>query len=207
MGKIIIHKDIKQQTDEWYEIKKLKMSASHANTIMAAGKGLETYVNELVAEHFSTGERESYTNANMERGNLFEDQARTLYELEKDCVVEQVGFIELEGGYVGVSPDGLVDEDGLVEIKNHSDRVFIELLLSQKIKKEYLDQMQMQMFVSGRKWCDYMGYNPNIKPYKYIQRILPCPEAFEKLESGLALGKKKLIETVEKIEEIANCKP
>lgn len=204
--KLILHKDIQQQTDKWFEIKKLKMSASHANTIIANGKGLTTYVNELIADYFSTGERENYTNENMERGNLLEEQARVSYELANNCTVEQVGFIEVEGEYFGISPDGLVGDDGGLEIKNHTNRVFIELLLSGEIDKKYYDQIQMSLFTTGRKWWDYLGYNPNIAPYQFVKRITPDSETFEKLKKGLATGKQTLLETKTKIEAIAGVK-
>lgn len=183
-----VYKDIIQQTTEWFEIKKLKMSASHASAIIACGKGLHTYINSLIEEYFITDEQERFINPDMARGNLLEDQARTLYELENNVNVEQVGFIEFDE-FVGVSPDGLVGDDGLIEIKNHKESVFIDLLLSEKIDKKYYDQIQMQLYVTGRKWCDYIGYNTQIKPNKFIQRIYPDPETFKALEKGLSVGR------------------
>lgn len=173
-----IYKDIVQQSSEWFYIKRLKMSASHASAIIANGQGLKTYINNLIIEYFDDSSKERFVSPDMERGILLEDQARTMYELENNVDVEQVGFIELDE-FVGISPDGLVDEDGLVEIKNHKDSVFIDLLLTEKIDKKYYDQIQMQLYVTGYKWCDYIGYNTKIKPNKYIQRIYPDPKAFK----------------------------
>lgn len=192
--------DVIQQTPEWFEIRKLKMSASHASAIIAGGKGLNTYINNLIQDYCNASEEEPYVNPDMARGVLLEDQARTMYEFENNVTVEQVGFIELDQ-FVGVSPDGLVGEDGLIEIKNHKSSVFIELLLSGDIDKKYYDQIQMQLYVTGRKWCDYVGYNTQIKPYKFIKRILPDPEVFKALDKGLAKGRELLQKYLEVSEQ------
>ena len=183
-----IYYDIIQQTPEWFEIKKLKMSASHASSIIACGKGLYTYVNNLIEEYFNAEKEENFTSPDIDRGILLEDQARTMYELENNIEVQQVGFIELDE-FVGVSPDGLVGDDGLIEIKNHKNSVFIDLLLTENIDKKYYDQIQMQLYVTGRKWCDYIGYNTNIKPNKFVKRIYPDPDIFKALEKGLKVGR------------------
>ncbi len=183
-----IYKEIIQQTPDWYEVRKLKMTASHASSIIAGGKGLNTYINNLI-ESYCIPDTDGYTSEDMERGVLLEDQARTLYELENNVTVEQVGFIQLDD-FAGVSPDGLVNEDGLIEIKNHKNSVFIDLLINDKIDKKYLDQIQMQLYVTKRSWCDYVGYNVNIKPYRYIKRIFPDPDTFKALEKGLETGRK-----------------
>lgn len=191
-----VYKDIIQQTPEWFYVKRLKMSASRASAIIAGGKGLDTYINNLIEEFFDDGSGERFVSPDMERGNLLEDQARTMYELENDVEVEQVGFIELDD-YVGVSPDGLVGDDGLIEIKNHKESVFINLLLSEKIDKKYYDQIQMQLYVTGRKWCDYVGYNTKIKPNRFVQRIYPDPKTFEALEKGLNIGRELIKKYIE----------
>lgn len=183
-----VYKELIQQTPEWYEVRKLKMTASHASAIIANGKGLNTYINNLIEEYCCLNDTDGYVSDDMARGVLLEDQARTLYELENNVTVEQVGFIELDE-FVGVSPDGLVGEDGLIEIKNHNNSVFIDLLLSEKIDKKYYDQIQMQLYVTGRKWCDYVGYNANIKPYKFVKRIMPDAQAFKAIEKGLETGR------------------
>jgi len=185
-----IYEDIVQQSPEWFYIRRLKMSASHANAIMTGGQGLKTYINNLISDYFNT-ESEKFTSPDIERGILLEDQARTMYELENNVVVKEVGFVELDK-YVGVSPDGLVGDDGLIEIKNHKESVFIDLLLTEKIDKKYYDQIQMQLYVTGRKWCDYIGYNSKIKPHRFIQRIYPDPESFKALEKGLNIGRELL---------------
>ncbi len=186
---MIIH-EMEQRTDEWFEVKKGKFSASDATAIQANGKGLETLVYKKVAELKGAKDGESYINADMERGNELEDLARTAYEIETGRKITQVGFVEMDE-YTGCSPDGLVGDDGLAEIKCQNGYKYIELAHIGKIDKKYLDQMQMQMMVSDRKWCDYICFNEGFtKPL--IIRVDADPEMYVKLKKGLAAGIKQM---------------
>lgn len=81
-----IIKEIEQQSPEWFKIREGKMTASHAQAIGNAGKGLETYVYDLVAEEYSSAEKEHFTNEHTERGNELEEVARGIYELENNVI-------------------------------------------------------------------------------------------------------------------------
>ena len=191
-----IYNDIEQKTDEWYKVRELKLTASHAQTIMANGKGLETYCKELVAEYLSEAGKEQFTSPDIERGNLLEAQAREYCSLLTGIDFQEVGFVEVNR-FWGISPDGVVfKKDKIVdsiEIKCHSDKVFLELLLTEQIDPKYLAQMQMQMYAMKTKSCLYFAYNPNIKPYYFMKRIEKDEEAQAKLKSGIDRGI-KLIE-------------
>lgn len=197
----IYHFDIEQGTDKWFQMRSLRLTASNASVIATAGKGLETLVKELLADYFSSKKFEEYTNAykssDMQRGNDFEATARMVYEIETGNTVNQVGCVTV-GDYILASPDGLVIEkgadEGLIEIKNHSDKVFLELVLTDKIDPKYIAQMQYQLWVTGRKWCDYFGYNPNFNPNFYKVRLYPDLELHKKFEEGVKTG----IELIEK---------
>lgn len=190
--------NFEQNTPEWYKVRELKFTASNASTIMAMGAGVKTLIGEMLADYYSSGEYEEfsakYTNSQMERGHKFEDKARTIYELETGNKVKQVGFVELDE-YIGCSPDGLVGEDGLIEIKNPSDKVFLDQIETKKIKKEYLDQMQFQMFVTNRQWCDYFAFNPNFTPSFIKIRVERDPDKqmqiAEALKSAVAILKER----------------
>lgn len=203
---MIVHNDIKQGTKEWQDIRKLKFTASHASTILARGRGVQTLIKQMLADYYSSGNygeySDKYKNSNMQRGNDYEAKARAVYELETGNKVQQVGFIETDE-FEGCSPDGLVNEDGLLEIKNPNDNRFLQLILDEKIDKEYLDQMQMQMYVSKRAWCDFFAFNPNFNPCYYTKRIhadlgtqvalaQALQEAKEKLKSQKDILDKKL---------------
>ena len=177
-----------QGSDEWLEDRKGKMTASNAQAIGANGKGLETYIYTMLAEKYSSGEEEKYTNEDMERGNELEAMARKLYELEKDVEIKEVGFVELDD-YSGCSPDGLIGDDGLVEIKCPNDKNYFKFLLDGKVDSKYIWQVQMQMLVTKTEWCDLVYFNPNFKPSIKITKVRLDPVAQEKLMIGLGAGR------------------
>jgi putative phage-type endonuclease len=176
-----------QGSDEWLEDRKGKLTASNAQAISANGKGLETYVYTLLSEKYSSN-NEKYTNEDMERGNELEAMARKLYELEKDVEIKEVGFIEMDE-FSGASPDGLIGEDGLVEIKSPNDKNHFFIVSTEKIETKYIWQMQMQMLVTDRKWCDFVSFNPNFEKELVIIRVERDEKKIEKLKIGIEVGK------------------
>lgn len=190
------HYDIEQRSEAWFEAKKGKMSASNAETILANGKGLETYIYNLMAEYYSKGEKVHYTNADIERGILLEPEAKIEFEFYTGLEVKEVGYVELND-YILVSPDGLIGEDGLIEIKCPNDSVYFKLLLSDNIKPEYIAQMQMQLYVTDRQYCYFVSYNPNFEKSLYIKKITRDEEMIEKLKKGLDKGT-ELIKEIKK---------
>jgi hypothetical protein len=188
-----IFDNIIQGTEEWHLIKKGKMSASHATAIGNYGKGLETYCRQIVRDMII--ERQSYTNKDMERGNELEPIARLSYEFENNCTVKQVGFIQYSD-FVGYSPDGLVSEDGLIELKARNDEIHFGLLLGDSVDSTTIWQMNMGMLVSDRKWCDFGSYNPNFKQSLFVKRFYPDQSKFDALLKGFEMGEsmiKKLL--------------
>lgn len=192
--------NVEQGTQEWLDLRKLKLTASKADAIAMAGKGLETLCLELVAEYFSNTPTEQYINSDMERGNELESEARNIYSLETGNKVLQVGFVE-HSENCGCSPDGLVNDEGLVEYKCPNNKNYIYLLYTDKIDSKYIWQMQMQMLITGRKWCDFVAYNPNFDKYIYIKRVVADLEMQEKLLRGIKLGTEKIQEIVSNIKE------
>ena len=189
-----------QGTEEWFACRLGKLTASVAKTISIAGKGLDTLCLEKATEILTGKPNESYKNEAMENGNLLEAEARAIYELETGANVTQVGFVE-ENEYVGVSPDGLVGDDGLIEIKCPTNKTYTQYLLDGKIKPEYYSQMQMQIFITERLWCDYVVYNPNFKKSIVIQRVYPDNEEIKRIADGLAKGVGIIKDIIGKIED------
>lgn len=175
--------NVEQGTKEWLEARQLKATASRASVIVTNGKGLKSYAIEKLAEYYSRAEAPSFSNEDTERGNELEDMARTLYEFETGQDVKQVGFITYND-YIGCSPDGLVGDDGLAEYKCHKDTKFMGLLLGDEIEKDYYNQMQMQLLITGRKWCDYFAFNQNFEKNYFIKRFYPDEEVQKKLLEG-----------------------
>ena len=193
--------NFEQRTPEWIEIKRGKMSASNAETIIANGKGLETYIYNLMAEYYSSAEKENYINADMQRGIDLEPEARLEFEFYTDLDVQEVGFIEYNE-FIGVSPDGLIGDDGLIEIKCPNDSIYFKLLLSNNIKPEYIAQMQMQMYVTDRQYCYFVSYNPNFEKSLYIKKINRDEEMIEKLKKGLERGTQLIKEIKENFRKV-----
>lgn len=173
--------NIEQWTDEWFAIRKLKMTASHWQEIGNCGKWLDTYTHNLMAEYYSSWEREKYTNPHIERWNELENQARQMYEFENWVTVDQVWFIEYNE-YVGCSPDWLIWEDWGIEIKCQDDKKHFAMILDGKIDSKYIRQIQMNLLITGRKWRDFVSYNPNYIQWLIVSRIEPNEEMFEKLK-------------------------
>ena len=194
-----IYKEIIQQSPEWFALRARKMSASSAQQIGNHGSGLYTYIFNKMAEFYSSAEKKQYTDRHTERGNELEPVARALYSLHTGEKVEEVGFIEYSE-YVGCSPDGLTEE-GCIEIKCPDDvKYFKHLLDGEKaIESAYIWQMQMNMLITGKKWCDYIAYNPNYKEPLFIHRIYPDYAAFAKLGEGFEIGRKLIIEIEDKV--------
>lgn len=192
--------NIQQGTPEWFEKRKGKMTASHAQAIGNCGKGLETYILELMAEYFSSAEKEQFSNEHTERGNELEELARDIYSLEQSVKIEQIGFIEMND-FVGCSPDGLIGNDGLIEIKCPNDKEYLTYLLDgeKQIDTKYIWQAQMQLLVTDRKWNDLIIYNPNFKNPMLIFRIIPDLEKFESLKKGFKIGQEKILEIKNKL--------
>jgi putative phage-type endonuclease len=199
-----IHENIEQRTQEWHELRqKYPLTASKAQSIGNQGKGLETIVWEQISAKYSSADKDQYSNEHLERGIELEPQARSLYELETCNKVVEVGFVTNDNisSVAGASPDGLVNEDGLLEIKCFEDVKHFRMTLEDdfEIESQYLWQMQMQMLITERKWCDFVAYNPNYKKSLLIKRVYPDLIMQEKIKTGLAIGEKLIINIESKI--------
>ena len=197
--------ELEQGSEEWHKIRLGKFTASEALAIATvdkngdAGAGLKTICYKIVADRLSIKEydlSDNFSNEDTERGNQLEILAINAYELRTCKKVKAVGFIQMNDN-AGCSPDGLVDDDGLVEVKCKNDVNYLRAVVDKKIDKGYIYQMQMQMLVSGRKWCDFIDFNPNYKNGLLITRITADPVIQEEILLGIERGK-RFLETIEK---------
>lgn len=160
--------DIVQGSPEWHQVRLGKATASRiadivAKTKVGAAASRANYVAQLVAERLTGTPAESYTNAAMQWGTDTEAEARIAYEFHTDETVLEVGFVDHPTiANSGASPDGLVGDDGLVEIKCPNTATHIETLQNKKVPKKYETQMLWQMACTGRKWCDFVSYDPRM---------------------------------------------
>lgn len=184
--------NLEQGTNEWFDCRKGKMTASNANTIAVAAKGLDTYIETIVADIFASQKESSYKSKAMERGNELEDVAKSIYELNNNVVIENVGFIEYSD-YIGCSPDGLIGEDGGIEIKCINNKDYFKLLIGEeKPDISYIMQCQMCLMITERKWWDLVYYNPNFEQSTIVFRLQPDLEKINKLKIGLSIGEEKI---------------
>ena len=159
---------IEQGSAEWLAIRLGKVTASRITDVLAKGKSgeaatREDYRTELLVQRLTNEPGESFTNAAMEWGTQTEPMARIAYEAHANVFVEQVAFVDhptIE--WFGCSPDGLVGETGLLEIKCPASKTHIKYLLGGKPPAKYVPQMQCQMAVTGREWCDFVSYDPRL---------------------------------------------
>lgn len=200
-----IHK-IEQGTDEWFEVRKSKLTASHADVIAVAGKGLDTYISSILARYYCIeDERNNYISPEMQRGTDLEPIARNIYELETDRQVEEVGFIEMNK-FVGCSPDGLIGKDGMLEIKCVNEQKHFEIWSGgvAVAHKKYILQCQMQMLVAKRKWTDLVYYHPGFEKSMLIFRLKPDRMMVAKLKVGIEKGTKLIESNIKKLDKELN---
>jgi putative phage-type endonuclease len=157
-----------QGTPEWREDKLGKVGASRVADIIARTKtgysaSRANYAAELIAERLTGYPAERFVSAPMQHGIDTEAEARTAYEFRTSHPVVQVGFIPHPTiDMAGASPDGLVGEDGLVEIKCPNTATHLDALLNGVLPSKYETQMQWQMACTGRAWCDFASYDPRL---------------------------------------------
>jgi putative phage-type endonuclease len=160
--------DCIQGSPEWFAARIGKVSASRVADLIAKTKtgiaaSRANYAAELVAERLTGVTAEKYSNAAMAWGTETEPQARSMYEFMRDCDVVEVGTVlHPTIDMACASPDGLVGEDGLIEIKCPNTSTHIETLLGDSIAGKYITQMQWQMACTGRKWCDFVSFDPRM---------------------------------------------
>lgn len=191
-----------QRTEEWFAARCGKMTASKAAAAFAVskrdGKPLQAAkdcIHEIAVERLTGMPVQHFENAAMLWGTEHEDEARAAYECETGNIVKEVGFIEhpsVPG--LGASPDGLIGSDGLLEIKCPSSITHLSRVLAGVVPDEYKPQMLVQMLCTGRKWCDFVDFDPRFKSRPiFIVRYEPTQA---ELDDALA----KCISTLEQVD-------
>ncbi len=157
-----------QGSPEWFAMRCGKVTASRMDDLMAKtktgyGASRGNYMAQLIAERLTGVPAESYTNSAMQWGTDHEPAARAAYEFYRDAQVTEVGFVfHPIIADSGASPDGLVLDDGMVEIKCPNTATHIDTLLNKTVPGKYKKQMLWQMACTGRKWCDFVSYDPRM---------------------------------------------
>lgn len=171
--------DIEQRSDEWLELRRGIVTASVVGQLVTAKK-LEVASNDysraltmqLVAERITGWAEEPYVSNDMLRGRLDEPVARDLYS-EHYAPVTEVGFMvnDDHGFRIGYSPDGLVGEDGLLEIKSRRPKAQVATVIADAVPADAVAQCQAGLLVSGRKWLDYVSFAGGMS--LFVKRVYP----------------------------------
>lgn len=197
--------DIEQNNGEWYAMRAGRVTSSKLSCIMANygkafGDPAKRYAKQI-ANEIITGKPISggYSNAAMERGHEQEPIARQLYELETFCSVTNGGFFCNES--VGCSPDGLVGNDGVVEIKSAESHIHYDRIVKQTYDAAYKWQLVGNLYFTGREWIDFISYCSDYPEGKrlYVYRLWR-----NEVDSGVKMIESRLSDFFDLIEESKN---
>ena len=199
-----------QRTDDWFARRCGKATGSRIADIVAKtktgwGAARVNYLAQLVAERLTGRVEDGFKSSAMQWGIDTEPQAIEAYEAITLSVVDPVGFVDHPHiGMAGASPDGLVGDDGLVEIKCPNTATHIDALLGSAIPGKYLTQMQWQMACTGRQWCDYVSFDPRMPPHlqmriKRVERDQGRIDELEKMVSDFLAEVASKVEALQKV--------
>lgn len=185
-----IYREFKQLSPEWWALRRGVPTASEFSKIMTPktckmSAEAKTYAYRLLADRHDPlyPRLNNFTaNAAMQQGTEMEKEARAGYELLINLSVDEVCFCTTDDGLLGCSPDALVGEDGLLEIKCPQPNTQIGYLMDATLPDEYRCQVHGHLVVTGRKWCDFYSYSAEL-PYLHV-RVYP-DDFTEKLRTTL----------------------
>ena len=165
---MIILDHVEQGTDEWHEMRRGVITASRFKDVMSKGRGdapsktRQSYMLELAAESLTGNVEHFEPNKYMQWGTEKEPEAKSMYELITDNEVAEVAFIKHDTLNCGVSPDGLIDTNGGLEIKCPKTTTQLETFLSGKMPSQHKAQVQGCLWVTERQWWDFVSFDPRI---------------------------------------------
>ncbi len=185
---------MEQGSQEWFDARAGKVTASRVKDVIAKTKSgysasRDNYMTDLVLERFGVFQEQLDT-APIRWGHEQEPLARAVYEMAESLIVEEVGFIDHPTiSMAGASPDGLVGDDGLLEIKCPNTKTHFEYLLAGVAPAQYIPQMSWQLACTGRKWCDFVSYDSRApEGLQYFKvRYMPDAGYIEMLENEVKL--------------------
>ncbi|PCI28933.1 YqaJ-like viral recombinase [Candidatus Wolfebacteria bacterium] len=188
------HGDVLQGSDEWMEARCGLLTASEVKFLLtdktlkvADNKDSRAHVFELLAQRITKYTEPSFFSHDMDRGTIDEVEARILYSKNISLVTE-TGFVTNDeyGFTLGYSPDGLVGEDGLIEIKSRKQKLQTETIFNNEMPTEFNRQIQTGLLVTKRKWCDFISYCGGMP--LFVKRIVPCEKTQQAIiEAGFNL--------------------
>lgn len=206
--------EIIQGSAEWHAIRCGRVTASRVADVVAKtksgwGASRANYAAELIAERLTGEPAERFTNAAMQWGTDHEPDARAAYEFFRDAAVAEIGFVDHPSiPMTGASPDGLVGDDGLVEIKCPNTATHLDTLLSQNVPAKYVTQMLWQMACTGRKWCDFVSFDPRLPESMsmFVKRVVRDDKRIAELETEVAAFLQEISAKIEQLNSLYGMK-
>ena len=195
--------EMEQGSAEWLALRLGKVTASRMKDVLSKGRGTaqsktaETYMMELLCERLTGESKPFFENDAMKWGTETEPQARAMYSVNNNFVdVKEVAFVE-HNDQIGISPDGLIGDDGLLEIKCPNTTTQLKRALSDDYSSDYKAQIQMQLWVTEREWCDFVSFDPRLEcAAGYLQqRVMRDEEYIEEMKT-------KVYAFIEKMNEL-----
>jgi hypothetical protein len=190
--------DCEQRSEEWRRCRMGLVTASELSSVQAGGKGItrRKYLLTLAAE-LVTGEPrpEGYENEHTRRGHELEPEARKLYAMMRDAEPKLVGFVR--NGNMGCSPDALLGNDGLLEIKTALSHIQIDHLLKGTFPSEHFDQCMGSLWIAEREWIDLAIYSPKLP--LFVKRLHRDPNAIRNISVAVDQFQAELQDVVRKI--------
>ena len=198
---------IDQRSEEWYMARLGNVTASRVSDVMSVTKSgtsasRKSYMLELLCQRLTCKADDGYASAAMRRGVDLEPIARSAYEIDQGVMTVETGLVMHQSGIAfGASPDGLVGDDGLLEIKCPNTSTHVDFLLSCNPNKEYIWQMQAQMACTGRQWCDFVSFDDRLHDelqYRRV-RVMRDDDKISKMISEIVIFLKELDELEDSI--------
>jgi putative phage-type endonuclease len=198
---------IEQGSPEWFAQRLGKLTASRMAdaSMKKETAGRRNYLAQLVAERLTGEAGESFSNAAMQWGTDNEPLARAEYEILRGIDVEQIAFVDHPAiEWCGASPDGLVEDRGLVEIKCPNTATHIDYMLGQKPPAKYVPQMLLQLACTGRDWCDFVSYDPRLPDgYRlFVVRFEPSAAELHATEATAVEFLQDVADTIKRLRDI-----
>lgn len=195
--------ECEQGSENWLKARLGIPTASEFSTVMAKGRGggdsatRKTYMLKLIGERLTGEPMWSYSNTHMERGKEMEAEARNLYAMVSELDPVQVGF--LRRGDAGCSPDSLVGDSGMLEIKTKLPHLQLDCILYDELPSEHRAQCQGQLWIAEREWVDFVSYWPGLP--LFAKRVFRDEDYIKRLAEAVRSFNAEMEETIAKVQQ------
>jgi len=208
---VVIHRDVEQGSEQWHQLRAGILTASEMKLIItptlkvASNDKERAHLYELLAQRITNYVEPHFESYDMERGKFDEEHARAKYS-EEYAPVEECGFITNDklGFTIGYSPDGLVGDDGLLEVKSRVQKwqmqTLVEFVANHEVPADFIIQCQTGLFVAEREWLDFTSYSGGMK--MAVVRCYPDPVIADAIGNAAIQFEKRLAEKREVYEKL-----